>query len=221
MRNLILGPFRNWLLFPLGLLVCLAGCGESKIGNGNSPDLPQAVPTSAQPASSQPASTQPDLVAMQQQKLVGVWLGEAYLDERRLEQKLQSLDAEHQQQMIQRAGTFLTTVMAIDFRADGTMENEGEVTPHGQRPVRLGGQGTWRVIEAQEDRMIVETVEQLPDGSTNAVRQAYRFYPDGKKVAMMISMKDELDTCNPMIIFTRQFLQPTNVAQQPGESVRK
>jgi hypothetical protein len=193
--------------------VGFSGCGTSTETNQTEYSQPKPALEPEQP--------QRDLVAgvPLDQKLVGVWLGEAYLDESRLELKLQTLPPQQQQEILQRARTFMTTMMAVDFRADGTLENDGEVTPVGGTPIRLGGSGTWRAIESNENKLLIETTEKLADGTISTTKQLYRFYPDGRQVALTIEM-DELDGCSPMIIFTRQHLSPTNIADQGGTMVK-
>ncbi len=209
---------RNYDVPAILLLTVVSIVGFS--GCGNSTETNQTEYLQPQPAM-EPEQPQRDLVAgiPLEQKLVGVWLGEAYLDESRLELKLQTLPPQRQQEILERARTFMTTILAIDFRADGTLENDGEVTPVGGTPIRLGGNGTWRALESNENKLLIETTERLVDGTISTTKQLYRFYPDGRQVALTVEM-DELDSCSPMIIFTRQHLSPTNVADQGGTTVK-
>jgi hypothetical protein len=204
----------------LAVLLCVIFVAGLCNGCGSPTDTSKAVDVKTQPSTVAEPS-KPELVAgiPLEQKLVGVWLGEAYVDQSLLERKLQTLSPVRQQEILQRAQTFMTTVMAVDFRADGTMENEGEVIPAGGSPIRLGSQGTWQAIESDQNKLLVAVTEQLADGSFSTTNQLYQFYPDGKQVALTVAM-DELSSCNPMIIFTRQNLPSTNVAHQGGTTVK-
>ena len=201
-------------LFICGLLGLHAGCGET-----SNATIKKQTP---QPASSSDIKSKPDLVAgiQLQQVLVGVWLGEAYLDAKLVEEKLQSLPPQRQQEVVQHARAFLSTVMAIDFRSDGTMENEVELKSLDGQPLREGGTASWRVIEANDDRLLVETSEQLADGTTTVDKQLYRVYPDGNRMALVVLLNDDLGSCNPMIVFARQTPTASSLAEQSATRVK-
>ncbi len=146
-------------------------------------------------------------------QLVGVWLGEAYLDEAMFEQKFQTIPTERQHGVLNSARTFLTTDMAIVFRADGSMENDMELTPIGGQTIREGSTGNWRAVESKENRILIETTTQLSDGTTATNKQLFHVYPEGDRVALEVSMPGELSECSPLIILIRQPSPDTNVAE--------
>ncbi len=194
-----------------GLLLCglWTGCGSE---NG-SPRGEQAQSVSATSDGTQTELADGNL----EKKLLGVWLGEAVLNEALVEEKLQTLPPERQQLVLNRASSFLSTIMAIEFRADGTMENEIALTPVDGQPLRDGRVGTWKVIEQKADQIVIETAETMADGSVMTSQRLYEVSPDGSQVALRVPMNDELGACQPMILFSRQYLSDSNLAQQPGD----
>jgi hypothetical protein len=156
-------------------------------------------------------------------KLVGVWLGEAYLDEDRFAERLENLTQPQVDDLVRKAQYFVGTVMAIDFKPNGTLENQIEIAPPGVDPISQQGEGTWRIIEVREDGVVVEIAELNPDGSKTMSRKAYRFYDDGEHFAVSIPLEDVLGECNPMIVFERQHLDEPQgtIAAAPGDTQTK
>ena len=156
-------------------------------------------------------------------KLVGVWLGEAYLDENRLAERLENLTQPQVDDIIRKAQYFVGTVMAIDFKPNGTLENQIEIAPPGVEPISQEGEGTWRVVEVREEGVVVEIAELNPDGSKTMSRKAYKFYDDGEHFAVSIPLEDVLGECNPMIVFERQYLNEPQgaIAEAPSDTQTK
>lgn len=156
-------------------------------------------------------------------KLVGVWLGGAYLDENILSQRLKELPQEKADELMRKAQYFAGTIMAIEFRPDGTLENEIEITPPGADMINEVGEGTWKIVEAKDDAFVVEISERNPDGSVATTQKAYKFYEDGNHFAVSIPLGEILGECNPLIIFERQNLAPQTgiLAEAPGETQTK
>jgi hypothetical protein len=149
-------------------------------------------------------------------QLIGAWLGEAYLDEVTFEQKFQTIPAERQQAVLNSARTFLTTAMAIEFRPDGSIENEMELTPIGSKAIREGSVGSWRAVEVNENQILIETTTQLADGTIATNSQLFHVYPEGNRLALEVNLPAELGECSPMIILNRQPSPDTNVAELPS-----
>ena len=122
------------------------------------------------------------------EKLVGVWLGEAYLDENRLAERIENLTQPQVDDIIRKAQYFVGTVMAIDFKPNGTLENQIEIAPPGVEPISQEGEGTWRIVEVREEGVVVEIAELNPGGSKTVSRKAYKFYDDGEQLRRLYSV---------------------------------
>ena len=194
------------------------GCGDS--ATSQTPSQPGQPQTNS-------AESEPDLVATApfQQKLIGVWLGEAFLDEARLLQKLQSLPVQQQETTLQLAEEFLSTAIAFDFRSDGSLETDIEITRLDSQPIRDGGAGNWRVLETSSDAALVETTTQLADGSTVTDQRQYHFGADSNRVVIMVDLGVELDGCGPAIVLRRQLVADNvadlNIAERTGNALVK
>ncbi len=157
-------------------------------------------------------------------KLVGVWLGEAYLDENMLVQRIENLAQPQVDDIIRKAQYFVGTVMAIDFRPNGTLENQIEISAPGVEPISQVGEGTWRIVGVDGESLVVEIAESNPDGSKTMSRKAYRFSDGGERFAVSIPLEDVLGECNPMIVFERQYLDEhpqDSFAEVPGDTQTK
>ncbi len=197
----------NWLI--LVTLFAMVGCngstGSPATDNGQS-----STPESTEKQQKQELIASADV----HQKLVGAWLGSAFLDEQRLVEKLESLPNDRQTAAVNLADEFLTTVVAMDLRQDGSLELEIEVTPFGSQPLRDGGVGTWRIVETSADQVLIEMRTKLSDGEVTTDRHRFRYYPDGNQIAQLVPLGADLDPCNPVIILHRQPVSQTNMAEQ-------
>ena len=156
-------------------------------------------------------------------QLVGVWLGGAYLDEDLLAQRLQDCTPEAGDEILRKAQYFAGTMMAIDFRPDGSLENEIEIVPPSGQPQREQGLGSWRIAQIAEDGFVVEIAEKHIDGSVTKSQKVYRFYDDGDHFAVSIPLDGVLGECNPLIVFERQSLdsEPEVVADASQDSTQR
>ena len=106
--------------------ICLSmflGCSETQVTEPTETVQNQTADTA-------PPSRKEQL----RQQLVGVWLGGAFFDEVALKQRVAQLPPEEAQDVVSSAQFFAGTVMAIDFRENGTLENDIEiVSPNGEK----------------------------------------------------------------------------------------
>jgi len=198
----------------LSLVVTIvAGCGSGDTTGANDHSS-QAVATSSK------SNTVKDQI---HNKLVGVWLGGAYLDESILATKIADFPDEEIDDCLRRAQLFAGTVMAIEFKPDGSLENEIEIIPPGGQPQRERGVGTWQVVQIADEGFVVEVAERHDDGSVSKSQRLYKFYEDGDHFAVSIPLDDVLGECNPLIIFERQDLGPQEgvLAEVPRDSTQR
>ena len=169
------------------------------------------------------SSTSADSVAaaMPEQQLSGVWLGSAVMDEAKFEQKISELNPEQQQLLIAKAGSFLSMVMAVEFRNDGVMENGVEMVSTDGQLLRDNSVGKWKIISAENNDLLVETQETLSDGTVATDQTVYKFFPDGNRFAMSVPASEELQGCNPMLVFQRESVQNTNLAEGLTDTLAK
>ena len=152
------------------------------------------------------------LETLSAQQLSGVWLGEAVLDEVKLQNKVGQLPAESREFVLAKARSFLSTVMAIEFRADGTVENDLAIVSVDGQVLRDGSIGSWRVVENKDDGLVVETQERLTDGTTATDQVFYKFFDNGNRFAMAVPVNEDLQGCNAMLVFGRQAMPAANLA---------
>ena len=106
----------------LSLLACLtaitigiSGCGKT--------DSPADSKTNSETSQTEEALQDQVATISLQQKLTGVWLGAAQLDQAPLQDALNQMPPAERAVTLTKARSFLSTVIAIDFRKDGTVEN--------------------------------------------------------------------------------------------------
>ena len=152
-------------------------------------------------------------------KLTGLWLGGGFLDEAKLQAKLNAQTPDQQNLTIARARTFLSTAMAIDFRKDGSVENEIELVTTDGQTIREGSTGAWKVVEVKEGGLMVETQENLVDGTISTNRGFYQF-DNNDQFRLAVPVSPELEGCNAMMVFARKTLspQPVNIAEAPNQT---
>ena len=192
----------------LALLACFAvamflfssitGCGGDTVVTA--PDSTVAQTSDATQSTAAPES----LVVEAKNKVVGTWLGGAVLDQAKLDQLVATKTEAEKQALLAQASSFLSTVMAIEFNENGQMINEVEITPHGMQTLIDSSAGSWKVVEADAERMIIETQTESPDGTMASDQKVYKFYEDGDHFAVLVPLQNELDECAPLIIFERQ-----------------
>jgi hypothetical protein len=101
------------------------------------------------------------------------------------------------------AQTFLTTEIGARFDPSGTMEFDVQIRPVGTMPMRDSTTGTWRVIEATGNALVIETVETLPQGGTQTSQVRYELSADGRTAVMAAPTSQMLATCEPAFVFER------------------
>lgn len=200
----------RWLL---SAIVCLLfGCS-----NSNPPsDTDQKEPTTQSSMPQDQVATVSPVV-----QLTGVWLGEAAMDEAKFEQKLSQLAPGQQQLTLAKARSFMSMVMAVEFRNDGTVENGVEIVSTDGQVLRDSSIGKWKIVSAENNDFVVEIQETLSDGTIATDQNVYTFLPDGDRFAMSVIVSEELQGCNPMMVFQRKSLQRTNLAEGMSETQSK
>ena len=164
--------------------------------------------------------TPPQTVAPKQDRLVGVWLGTASIDEAKLQGRLEQLAAGQRDGAKAQAKSFLSTTMAIQYNEDGSVENDLEMVSVDGRLLRDGSTGTWNVVESRDDGLLIETKEILSDGTTATGRFDYQFIEDGKFV-VDVPVSEILQGCDATLVFQRQTLSPINVAEAVQQTQTK
>ncbi len=204
----------------LSLLACLtaitigiSGCGKT--------DSPADSKTNSETSQTEEALQDQVATISLQQKLTGVWLGAAQLDQAPLQDALNQMPPAERAVTLTKARSFLSTVIAIDFRKDGTVENEMEIVSTNGQVLRDGATGTWSVIESTSEGILVETVEKLSDGTTSKSQTRYRFLTNDNEFAMPVEVGQELAQFNARIVFQRQSLPATNIAENPSGTQTK
>jgi hypothetical protein len=175
-----------------------------------------AAGTAQQPApAGQPALTGPLIAPVL--RLDGVWAGVGYLDEEKLAAQLQTMpEGEAKTSLITKASLFLSLVAAMEFKPDGSLETELEITGTDGKVLREPAVGRWTLVEARENRALVELVERLPDETERTSRRLLQFYEDGEHLAMLMETDAALQEFNPLVIMAR--IPAGSVAQLPPNS---
>lgn len=155
-------------------------------------------------------TTQPTNVS--EDALTGIWFGSASLNSAKLQEKLFSLPPQKQQMVAAQAQSFLSTIMAIEFRSDGSVLNEVEFQSLDGQLVRDSSAGNWSIAEAKPDGLLVETSETLQNGTSSKTQVFYRFLENGN-VAISLPVSSDLEGCETTLVFERRTLESTNVAE--------
>ena len=204
------------LVLSIVLLVVASGC-SSKTADSRASDRSDQKELSAQ--NLKKSSGEPtELTA---RSLTGAWLGEAVMDQEKFKNKVAQLNAESQTMANVMAKSFLSTAMAMEFHENGTVENEVEVLSTQGQLLRDGSRASWRVLESKPNGLLVQTQEQLPDGTVVSDRMFYQFSGDRNQMAVRIPVGKELQDCDAMIVFERQMLPSTNIAAAPTGTIKK
>ncbi len=213
-------------LFPclvLGLLIGAVGCGTKTTASSEPGDIGAQEASVAQDSSvvASATGTSSAPVALTARSLAGVWLGKAVLDARKLEQRVSQLDPENQKVASAKAKSFLSTVMAMEFRENGTLESEVELISTQGQILRDGSLASWRVLDAKPNGLLVQIQERLADGTIASDQHFYQFSADRNQIAFRVPVSPELRDCDAMVVFERKTLPPTNVATGPKATLTK
>ena len=188
------------LLALMALTISLGCAGEKKAGESQTAaDADKTASTNAD---------EPRVLTEIERRLVGVWLGEAYLDDQLVQTTLDSVTESQQKTAIQNHVTsFRSTIMAIQFNADGTMEQQINITPVGGQTLDGKSVGNWAVIDHEGNQLIVETVELDDQGAEAVAERLFEISEDGMVLATPAPVDPALANCNPMLLFGRQIME--------------
>lgn len=201
----------------LGMLIAAVGCGETATTD-TAPNSNQ--PTEVQ-ATDQQASVEAAPAALTASSLTGAWMGKAVMDQEKLLQKISQLDPETQKDVTLKAKRFLSMVMAMEFRENGTVQNEVEILSPEGKMVRGGSVSQWHVMESSPHALLVQVRERLKDGTITSGKMYYQFSADRNQIAIHAPVTEELQGCDAMVVFNRRTLPPVNVATRPTETMAK
>jgi hypothetical protein len=207
----------------LTLLPCLAslnGCSNPAESQSNGPGKVAPVSTPQQDTQGE----RPNLIASEmRQKLVGIWLGRASIDQNRLNQVLASVSQDRRTEIEKLVRDFLTTSAAIEFGDSGSFEQEIEIVPQdGEAAVQASGLGRWQALETNRasQQVAVEASMQLTDGSQMVDQLRFQFGASDQEMTQLISLGAELAGCQPAIIFQKQSPALTNLAEGSKEELK-
>lgn len=103
--------------------------------------------------------------------------------------------------------------MAIDFSTDGSVESEVEIVSLEGQVMRDGSKGAWRMLQQKDGEIVIETQENLSDGTVATNQARYQFI-SSDQVSLVVPVCEELEGCGARLVFTRQPLDSNeNVAQ--------
>jgi hypothetical protein len=212
MSKISSSTYQSQLWVVLVLAACLTGCG----GDGSTPkgEGAQAAPATSSAGSSQVATGM-------EAKIHGLWYGQATLNEALVEERLKNLPQQQQEELILRAQSFLSTMMAIEFLPNGNMENEIGIAPPGEPLMSEARKGTWKIVEKQGNQFVIETTENLPNGESEVNQRLYEISEDGNQIALMVPLNGELGECEPFILMSRTTFKDENLARSPANTVVK
>ena len=111
--------------------------------------------------------------------------------------------------------------MAVEYKPDGTLENDLEMVSMDGQVMRDGSRGSWRVLESRDSGLVIETSETLPDGNIAKTESFLKFFADGNRFVTAVTLGPDLRDCDAMIVFEKQQLTGLNVANQNLETERR
>lgn len=205
-------------IFVTGFLVGALGCSEptSETSAKSQTTTLDSQAASETTSTSTNVKTQPT-----SNDLPGIWLGNAVIDKAKLTQKISSLTTEQQELILAKASSFLSTIMAVEYKPDGTLENDLEMVSMDGQVMRDGSRGNWRVLESRDSGLVIETSETLPDGNIAKTESFLKFFADGNRFVTAVTLGPDLRDCDAMIVFEKQQLTGLNVANQNLETERR
>lgn len=204
--------------------IIASGCGQSTTKLADESTSDQATTSVSRASSGINPAADPALQNEMKQALVGVWLGMPQLNQERLKTKLSSLDADAKARLMTFVQNFQTTVMAVEYGANGRVYSEIQVNVD-NKPVFEASEGSWTITSATQDRLSVNTVEELPDGKLSQSLREFTFYENRNVMATVIPTHPELSDLEPQLVFTREDLDQADAIQAqgnqaPGQAVR-
>ncbi|MDA7902787.1 hypothetical protein N9B31_03925 [Mariniblastus sp.] len=202
----------------VGSMTGMLGCSEPTSATA---DKSQSTDPGNKIASTAIPTTTPVEAKLTLDDLPGIWLGNAVLDQSKLTQKISSLTPEQQELVLAKATSFLSTIMAVEYKTDGTLENDLEMVSMDGQVMRDGSQGNWRVLESRVDGLVIETSETLPNGTIAKTESFLKFFADGNRFVTAVTLGPDLQDCDAMIVFEKQQLTGLNVAEQNVETEKR
>ncbi len=205
---------KNQGCHPLVWGVALAATCLLSLGCGG--DSKPAQPESASPPTDQTAQQATDL----QKQLVGIWLGDARIDQGEFEARLAGMSPDQQAEAKNIVANFLTTVMAMQYTPEGLFENEVEMSINGNSPIRDVSLGTYQVLSANGNELKIKVNEQLADGSSAPGERIIRFSPDRNQCEVAVPLGTEFDGVTTKLVFTRQEITSVAESVEPNSKSR-
>ena len=189
----------------------LTGCG-----GGDSNEATPAPAEATSTTSSGPEQQQGS-VADQSHPITGLWLGAAYIEDEKLQAKLDSLnDDAAKQNLMNQVRTFKSMLVGADFANDGSYTLDAEITPVGGQPARQQSVGQWEISSAVDEMVMVRSTESRQDGSTEETFKQYNFI-DNDHFYWIPKLSEDLQACDAMVVFERQ-AQPAKTAAEPSQN---
>ena len=197
----------------LGLIIfgsCLCGGGCSPSGGDNPAGEPQ----------DQTGQTNVDQVASMEldSRLIGIWLGTPAIDQDKVRARLADLDESRREGARQRVDVFMSTVMAMEFTEQGTVENDVEMQIDG-KTARETSLGRWRVTGRTADSVNIIVEETLADGTQITTRKTVRIDPSGNQIQFDVPLGEPLEAVDSRLVFKRQVLG--SLAETPDRSLNR
>ena len=147
--------------------------------------------------------------------LIGAWMGKAIINEQALLAAADSLPDDQRQALIREARTFVTTEMAIQFSSSGEIETAIEMQPVGSQKIAGQTFGTWKIVEATDEQVTVETSSTDDTGATSIGQTAFAVSVDGDRLVLQPQVSSALAGCEALIYLDRQMMPAASVARAP------
>ena len=187
----------------IGGVLLMTGCGGGDSDSGSGGE-----------SSAETSNTSVENTSTDQHRLVGVWLGVAYVEDAKLKAKLDQItDPNVKQSLISQAQTFQSMLVGADFQLDGSYTLDAEITPYGGQPARDQSAGSWEISSEVDEMVMVKATESGADGTQEETFKQYTFVDDDHFI-WIPSVSADLQECDAMVVFERQ-PAPTEVATQP------
>lgn len=147
--------------------------------------------------------------------LIGIWLGHAELDRKALDRHIETLaDSDERAKFDELAQSFETVSIAMEFRADSTMEIEIEILPPDSPAVRESTTGSWKIVSSDAESITVQCTEDFEGGQVEEQTMRYDIV-DRDHIHTAAPVGEELRPFRPRFVFERR--EDAQVAEQPVE----
>ena len=179
----------------------------------SSNDMP--VQTQVNNRTANPTNSPLVIEGISRSPLVGAWMGKAIINEQALLAAADSLSGDQRQALIREARTFVTTEMAIQFSPSGEMETAIEMQPVGSQKIAGQTFGTWKIVEATDAQVTVETSSIDDTGAVSTGQTAFAVSVDGDRLVLQPQVSSALAGCEALIYLDRQMMPAASVARAP------